>query len=137
MKYKNSSKRLYTHLTLHCAFITHGGRQGFYATYFGSNRQRTIKFLSQFDRNHERGLRSVEYGEDWWVGGEYADINNAMCDVATIYTPQYYTNLEATAMLADLARACELMKKWDIEYTFEIPERFRSAPEMKQAVMFE
>lgn len=53
------SDRLYRHLHLHCSFIAHYNRAGFYQTY--SERGEDIAyFLSQFDRRGE--CRSVEYG---------------------------------------------------------------------------
>ena len=51
--------RIYKHLSLHCAFIAHFNRAGFYATYFEDPEQ-TIRFLGQFDA--DLGCRSVEYG---------------------------------------------------------------------------
>lgn len=136
MKYKNFSKLLYKHLTFHCSFIGHYSRQGFHAVYFGRDRQKTIQFLSQFDRNHKQGLVSIEYGGSWWLTGEYSDINNAMCDVATTYAPQCYDGLETEAMLHDVAIATGMLKKWGVEYTLEFPERFRSEPNPVQTNMF-
>ena len=46
------SDRLYTHLMLHCSFIAHYNRAGFYATYF-ENGEDTRRFLSQFDKRGE------------------------------------------------------------------------------------
>ena len=76
------TEKLYKHLTLHCSFIAHYNIHGFYETYFESPEQ-SLKFLSQFDR--EQGAYSVEYGNPYWLLGEYSDINNAMLDVYSKY----------------------------------------------------
>ena len=73
---KNFTKRLYEHLTLHCSFIAHYNRGGFYATYF-ENRHDLERFLSQWLTG-----TSVEYGWSVWLDGDYNDINTAMCDAA-------------------------------------------------------
>src|SRR5437870_3492541 len=75
LRFEDFSDRLYKHLTLHCSFIAHYNRAGFYAEYFDRGED-TARFLSQFDDRGE--CRSVEYGGSWWFHGEYADINEAM-----------------------------------------------------------
>jgi hypothetical protein len=71
---------LYEHLTLHCSFIAHYNRQGFFDTYFiypASSR----RFFSQFD--NMEGCLSVEYsGLDWLYHPEAEDLNRAMVIVA-------------------------------------------------------
>ena len=73
------SKRLYEHLYLHCSFIAHYDRGGFYATYFDRGED-TMHFLSQLDKGV--GGRSVEYGGAW-IAGDYADLNRAMVEEAS------------------------------------------------------
>lgn len=72
---------IYKHLTLHCSFIAHYNRAGFFQHYFAEP-EMTLKFLSQFDG---RGpCQSVEYGLDYWirngndVSSEYYDINQEL-----------------------------------------------------------
>ena len=78
-RYEHFTRRLYDHLTLHCSFIAHFDRRGFYNTYFTSVDGRR-KFFSQFDLLHGGGV-SVEYGGVMWrKEGDYADINTAMCE---------------------------------------------------------
>ena len=69
------SEELYDHLIQHCQFIAHFNRQGFYNVYF-DDPQGTLKFVAQFDPNGSG--RSVEYGQDGWLSGDYKDINEAM-----------------------------------------------------------
>jgi hypothetical protein len=78
------SDRLYKHLTLHCSFIAHYNRAGFYTTYF-ENGEDTTRFLSQFDKRGE--CRSVEYGGSWWLNGDYEDLTRAMIEEASRYIP--------------------------------------------------
>lgn len=77
-KWDHFTDRLYKHLTLHCSFIAHYNRLGFYETYFQSGSDR-LHFFSQFDLS--QGGVSVEYGMTIWRKGEYEDINTAMCKV--------------------------------------------------------
>lgn len=70
------SDRLYKHLTLHCSFIAHFNRAGFYSHYF-DDMERMVEFIDQFD---PKGfMKSVEYGGTYWKNGDYADLNGAMC----------------------------------------------------------
>jgi hypothetical protein len=74
--YRFFTERLYKHLTLHCSFIAHYDREGFYHTYF-SKPEDAKRFLRQFDKRF--GLKSAEYGGTWWIeNSEYQDINEAM-----------------------------------------------------------
>ena len=75
------SNALYKHLHLHCGFIAHYNRAGFYDLYFADEGQKA-KFFRQFDRS-----QSCKPAEGYWVltGGNdvtqgYHDINNAMVD---------------------------------------------------------
>ncbi len=75
--YRDFTKRIYQHLTLHCMFIAHYSRDGFYSTYFVDSED-TLRFLRQFDE--DLNFRSIEYGSEIWLKGEYEDINRAMCE---------------------------------------------------------
>jgi len=79
-------KSLYEHLTLHCSFIAHFNRGGFYEEYFKKPSD-TQRFLDQFDRS--KGCRSVEYGDAGWLNDEeYRDLNGAMVEAATGALPE-------------------------------------------------
>src|SRR2546425_5455766 len=75
LRFEDFSDRLYKHLTLHCSFIAHYNRAGFYAEYFERGED-TARFLSQFDERGE--CRSVEYGGSWGVYGGYPGIHETI-----------------------------------------------------------
>ncbi|MBI4294657.1 MAG: hypothetical protein HY669_00645 [Chloroflexi bacterium] len=105
------TEALYHHLIQHCSFTAHYDRGGFYHTYF-ANGEDTTHFLTQFDRS--RGCKSVEYGGGWWLTGDYADINNAMVDVAARYIPQLTRQAQSRQRQAEIARARALLAKHGI-----------------------
>ena len=78
-KWEHFTKVLYNHLHLNCSFIAHYDKHGFYATYF-DNSEDTLQFIEQFVTG-----TSVEYNATWWLHGDYADINEAMCTVMKKY----------------------------------------------------
>ncbi len=90
MGFKRFTKRLYEHLTLHCSFIAHFNRQGFYQTYF-ADPESLQRFLDQFDRS--KGCVSVEYGMTDWirdgndVSAEHHDLNNGLVDAIADMLP--------------------------------------------------
>jgi hypothetical protein len=107
--YKSFTQALYHHLTLHCSFIAHFDRAGFYSTYF-EDPEATIRFLHQFDLDH--GHRSVEYGyAGWLTQEEYSDINGAMCSAFEPLRPGLYAMLQKKAREKDAARARQLLEK--------------------------
>lgn len=106
--YGDFTKRLYEHLHLHCAFIAHFDRGGFYATYF-QDPEDTIRFLNQFDSDY--GFKSVEYGADWWIQGEYEDVNTAMCDILQLHRAKLYADLSDKVRRNDLEEAKRLLAK--------------------------
>ena len=78
-------KSLYQHLTLHCSYIAHYSKAGFFEVYF-EDPSATQHFLDQYDRS--KGCLSVEYGNAWWINDEdYRDINGAMVDAAMAMMP--------------------------------------------------
>jgi hypothetical protein len=107
------TEELYRHLSLRCSFIAHYNRSGFYSTYF-EDPEATIRFLNQFDSDH--GFASVEYGSTWWLEGEYADINRAMCEVVEKVKGRLYEELSRKARGRDLALASQLLAKHGILY---------------------
>lgn len=77
-RFQHFTDRLYQHLIMHCGFIAHYNRHGFYEHYFTSVDGRRL-FFSQFDLS--KGGRSAEFGDVWWRrNGDYEDINTAMCE---------------------------------------------------------
>jgi len=102
---------LYEHLIQDCSFIAHYDQGGFYQTYF-ANGEDTAYFLTQFDRS--KGCLSVEYGMGYWLHGDYADINNAMVDVAAKYIPVLTQQAQNRQKQADIARARALLAKYGL-----------------------
>jgi len=103
------TKALYHHLTLHCSFIAHYDRGGFYSVYFTSG-DATVRFLRQFDLSGRRS--SVEYGGDGWLTREeYRDINQALCDALEPYKADLYQSAMSGQQSADLAAAAALLAK--------------------------
>jgi len=74
LKWEAFHKALYEHLYLHCGFIAHYNRQGFYATYFEDG-QDTLAFFNFFTYE-QRGH------------SDYADLKQAMNEVLKQYEPQ-------------------------------------------------
>ncbi len=116
LRQQDFSDRLYKHLSLHCMFIAHFDRYGFYATYF-ENPDDTVRFLGQFDA--DTGYGSVEYGRSdlWMKGPDHADVNGAMCDVFARYKDALYAALKVAAKAKDLGRAKALLEKHGISIT--------------------
>lgn len=107
------TKALYEHLHLHCSFIAHYDRAGFYSTYFESGDD-MAHFLSQFDQRQAQACGiplSIEYGMTYWATGDYADINMAMIQVASKYIPQLTEIAQNHQKDVDVARAMALFKK--------------------------
>ena len=72
---KHFSKRLYDHLHLHCGFIAHYSRDGFYSTYFEAGED-TQRFFEHFC-NHTTTM-------------DYDDLNTSMQEVYR----KYHDNIE-------------------------------------------
>ena len=105
--------RLYKHLINHCSFIAHFNRDGFYQTYFGEKRN-AGKFIDRFTT----GI-SAEYGMDYWLGGDYDDINPAMCEVMQKYAPDLKESLSRDIEQEDISKARRLLEKHGIKYVIE------------------
>ena len=106
--FKDFTSRLYNHLHLHCQFIAHYNREGFYATYFERGDD-TVRFLGQF--NPKGDNVSVEYGRDDWVAGDYADINQSMIDIVGEYIPGLVEEAKRTQRVEDVEQARVLLAK--------------------------
>jgi hypothetical protein len=112
LRIANFTRRLYEHLHLHCSFIAHYDRAGFYAEYFERGED-IVRFLSQFDGRGE--CRSVEYGGTWWRDGDYADLNRAMVEEGAKCIPALIENALKAQRERDLAAAEALLRKHGIE----------------------
>lgn len=85
LKPEDFTEALYKHLSLHCSFIAHYNRGGFYDMYF-NNPAHTQKFLSQFDIRGD--CKSIEYGSTrWFEDQDFEDINGEMITIAAKYIP--------------------------------------------------
>lgn len=106
LKWERFTKALYEHLTLHCAFIAHYDRQGFYHTYFIDGDD-TVRFLRQF-----QGGRSVEYGYTHWLScADYGDVNVEMVRIGETYIPELIEIALEKQKQADIAQALSLLEK--------------------------
>lgn len=110
---KQFSDRIYQHLIMHCSFIAHYNRNGFYQTYF-EQPEDTAKFLKQFDKDF--ACISVEYGGSWWVNNEeYNDINTAMSKAIEPYKQVIYERCNKDEKQRDIACASALLRKHKIK----------------------
>jgi len=109
MKVEHFTDRLYKHLSLHCSFIAHYNRMGFYSTYF-ERPEDTIRFIGQFDE--DQGHKSIEYGSQYWfTDSDYNDLNQAMCEAVEPYKKEIYQTRRNTEMERDIEISKALMRK--------------------------
>ncbi len=112
------TKVLYNHLIMHCSFIAHYDRQGFYSTYFEEGED-IVCFLSQFD-NRNGIPKSVEYGMTcWYTDPDYNDINSEMCRIASKYIPHLVISADNKQREMDVMRAEMLLAKHGMKATIE------------------
>ncbi|MDB4873064.1 MAG: hypothetical protein JWL97_4068 [Gemmatimonadales bacterium] len=105
------SERLYHHLSLHCSFIAHFNRHGFYEFYFATPSERTYRFLDQFDPS-KPGI-AAELGETYWLMDRAtgSDLNHAMREVAGPFIVKLRFQLTEAEKQSDLALASVLAAK--------------------------
>jgi hypothetical protein len=105
------TERLYHHLSLHCSFIAHFNRRGFYEYYFANPGERTSRFLDQFDPS-KPGI-SAELGEMYWLldRATGSELNHAMREVAGPYLAKLRYQFSESEKQADLALASSLAAK--------------------------
>ena len=105
------SERLYHHLALHCSYIAHFNRRGFYEYYFADPSERTARFLDQFDPG-KPGI-SAEMGATYWLMERAvgADLNHAMREAAGPYITKLRYQFADIERQADLALAARLAEK--------------------------
>lgn len=107
LRWEDFIDRLYNHLHLHCSFIAHYNRRGFYDEYFESGED-TVRFLSQFDKRGD--CSSVEYGGGW-RHGQYEDLAEAMIEEAAAYIPELMRTAALKERNDDIAEAKRLLAK--------------------------
>lgn len=104
------SEPLYKHLHLHCSFIAHFDRGGFWSHYFAEPGKRTLDFIDQFDPDLH-GI-SVEYGGTHWLRMEdYADINAAMREAVRPFVAKLREAAKKAERERDLTLARALLAK--------------------------
>lgn len=108
--YNTFTKRIYDQLHLHCSFIAHFSRDGFFSTYF-VDPEDLINFLHQFDEDCD--YTSIEYGMEW-ISGDYADLNIEMCKVVGEHKEKLYDVLSRHAKNDDIEEAKKLLSKHGI-----------------------
>jgi hypothetical protein len=128
------TERLYHHISLHCSFIAHYNRFGFYDFYFTTPDARAIAFLDQFDPK-KPGL-SAEMGATYWLGDHVtaSDLNRAMRDAARPYVDQLRLQFQEMETQADLAIASALLAKHGKGIT-DCPSPAQEEIERQRAVM--
>jgi hypothetical protein len=108
LRWQDFSHWLYKHLHLHCGFIAHYNRLGFYETYFVSGEE-TVRFLSQFDKRGE--CLSVEFGGTMWSSGDCEDLKRAMIEEGQAFIPKLIESAQAKQRDSNVAAAHALLKK--------------------------
>ena len=107
---------LYEHLALHCSFIAHYNRLGFYEYYFSNPGQQTFRFLDQFDPV-KPGV-SAEIGMMYWLNGPTAsNLNRAMRETAAPYISTSRDRFQLEIRQRDLAHAAALAKLYGLSLT--------------------
>jgi hypothetical protein len=106
-RFENFTHQLYDHLHLHCSFIAHYDRGGFFDFYFQNSRN-TTAFILQFTNG-----KSVEYGGDrgWLTDPDYEDLNQAMCTEMQKYTDTILKQIQADIVSHDILQAKALAGK--------------------------
>ena len=106
LQFEQFTKALYHHLIQHCSFIAHFDRAGFYSYYFEAG-DLIARFLSQFD---SRGpCASVEYGGQYWLSGDYEDINRAMIAEGEAFISSLLDTAHRRQEAAEISTATDLL----------------------------
>jgi hypothetical protein len=108
------SERLYHHLSLHCSFIAHFNRHGFYEFYFSIPGDHTYRFLDQFDPG-KAGM-AAELGELYWLMDRAtgSDLNHGMREVSGPYMARLRYQFTEAERQSDLAAASLLAAKYGL-----------------------
>lgn len=106
------TERLYQHITLHCSFIAHYDRLGFYGVYFARPNSETIRFLDQFDPS--KPGQSAEMGDTFWLAPHVSavDLNEAMREAAGPFIPRLRLQAVEAERQSDLTIAAAILAKY-------------------------
>lgn len=102
---------LYKHLYMHCMFIAHYNRAGFYDVYFGSDAVATLKFLRMFDPDGTGECVEGFCCDLWLTNKHYADLHQAMREALRPLLPKLREQVKAAERERDLAHARALLAK--------------------------
>lgn len=105
------TEALYHHLSLHCSFIAHYNRLGFYEYYFRVASPDIFRFLDQFDS--AKPGRSAEMGDTLWLMPRMtgSDLNQAMREAATPYIAQLRLQFKEQQRQAEINLAAMLLAR--------------------------
>ena len=103
------TEALYQHLSLHCSFIAHFDRNGFYNFYFERITPDLFRFFDQFDP--EKPGISAEFRSDGWLSPHNtgADLNRAMREAARPYLAALRQRFGETRRQRDISTARALL----------------------------
>lgn len=103
------TEALYHHLSLHCSFIAHFDRNGFYNFYFERITPQLFRFFDQFDA--EKPGISAEYGSKGWLSPHStgADLNHAMREAARPYLAGLRQQFGETRRQRDISTATAIL----------------------------
>ena len=104
--YNTFTDRLYNHLHLHCGYIAHFSRDGFFSRYF-TGPTSLKEFFEHWDRTDV--LSPIHPAE------EYEDINTAMHTEYLKIKDKLFKIIENVERKQDIEQAKILLKKWDIK----------------------
>lgn len=105
------TKKLYDHLHLHCGFIAHYDKTGFYANYF-KEPEDTKSFMEHFDRDNRNFNNYI-------LHGDYEDITTAFCDFIDDVKSSIYERCRNSEKVRDVETAMNLLKKHSVKFTIE------------------
>jgi hypothetical protein len=100
---KEFTKRLYSHLSLHCGYIAHYNIHGFYSTYFSGDLLKAKNFFERFIGNS--------------CISDYDDLNNAMKKIYADYQDKIFSQAQAkNDDKFELLKECVKRAESDIEF---------------------
>ena len=105
LKWEQFHSKLYEHLHLHCGFIGHYNRRGFYLTCFqtGTGVEDFIYFFNESIRQQAT-----------YINWDYQDINTAMAHTLAKYSLALLEQARQSQRDADIAKALRLLSKHEI-----------------------
>lgn len=110
LSFSKFTEELYKHIHLHCAFIAHYDRGGFWNFYFAAPAKQTLDFIDQFDPELP-GYSAEEGGQHWLRSEDYGDVNQAMREAARPFVGKLREAAKTAERDRDLALARSLLAK--------------------------